>query len=400
MDNSSESLSADTIEQWLIGHNGHGADARTLFSDVCERLLAADVAIMRASTGLPALNPQAFTFNLRWARGACTEEIVRAHGIESTAGYLNSPVAELHKGAPVVRRRLDIAEPVMDFPILEELREAGVTDYLALPLKFTEGRSSFVGWGTDRPGGFTERDIALLRGIMPALALRFEVLATRRMARDVLNTYLGRDAADRVLAGAVRRGTGTGIRAAIWSSDLRGFTAMADGMSIHDLVTTLDDYFECMARPVQDHGGEILKFVGDGMLAIFRCEPDDATACNRALDAAFDAFARLHELNQGRAIGGGVPLRTGIALHVGEVIYGNIGATDRLDFTVIGTAVNEVARTESMCAPLGRPLLATAAFAAHDRRQAMESVGFHVLRGMSAPRELFAAPPHMISGES
>ncbi len=400
MDKPSETQSSAAIERWLIEHEGNVTDAATLFSDLCERLLAADIPLVRASTGLPALNPQAFTFNLRWSRGACTEEIIRQHGIESTSTYINSPVAELHRGAPFVRRRLDIPDPQMDFPILHELRDEGVTDYLALPLKFTEGRSSFVGWGSDRPGGFTDRDIALLQGIMPALSLRFEIVATRRMARDMLNTYLGHDAASRVLAGAVQRGTGTGIRAAIWSSDLRGFTAMADRMSIHDLVTTLDDYFECMARPVQEHGGEILKFVGDGMLAIFRCEPDDATACTRALDAAFDAFARLHELNQGRAIGGGAPLRTGIALHVGEVIYGNIGATDRLDFTVIGAAVNEVARTETMCARLGRPLLATAAFAANDRRKTMESVGFHALRGMREPRELFAAPLHMISGES
>jgi adenylate cyclase len=264
-------------------------------------------------------------------------------------------------------------------------------------MRFIATQLNFCAFATDRPEGFTAGELELLHDLIPLIALRFEPQAARQATRDLLTTYLGRSAAHDVLEGDIRRGTGRTIRAAIWSSDLRGFTALADRLSAHDLITTLDAYFDAVSSQVDRGGGEILKFVGDGVLAIFRGE-DEAAACLHALDAAQATFAALHELNMGRAIGGGDPLRIGVGLHIGEVVWGNVGASDRLDFTVIGAAVNEVVRTEGMCKVLDRPLLATAAFAALLPPGRMESMGQHLLRGKLQPTELFGAPLASIAG--
>jgi adenylate cyclase len=376
----------------------HGGDALApveLFRELCERLADSGVPLFRASGALPTLHPQHFTRGLTWVRGEGASETAREHGLLQTAAYRDSPVFLIHQGAAAIRRRLDRPETVLDFPILHELKALGATDYVVLPLRFTRGRPSFISWATDRPGGFAAGELALLSDLMPLIALRFEIEAGRQMMRDLLATYLGANAAGKVLAGTVQRAQGEVIRAAVWFCDLRGFTAMADRMAPRDLIATLDDFLECMARPVQERGGEVLKFIGDGMLAIFRIEgADSAQACRTALAAAFEARERLHVLNQGRALEGGVPLRAGIALHLGEVVYGNIGAKDRLDFTVIGRAVNEVARIEASCAKLGRSLIASAAFAEgccgfETCPARLVSLGPHVLRGVREPRELY-----------
>ncbi len=367
--------------------------------ELCARLLREGVPLQRVSGGIPTLHPQHFVRGFVWTRDGGAKEGARGHEVQRSAMYYDSPVAAIHEGVAAIRRRLDVPEPQMDYPILHEVKAAGGTDYLILPMRLSQGLPSFMAWATDRPGGFRNNELELLHDLMPLIALRFEIIATRQMTEDVLTTYLGQGAARQVLAGSVQRAAGESIRAAIWSSDLRGFTAMADRMSVHDLITTLDDYFECMAAPVQACGGEVLKFIGDGLLAIFRCDEDgDAEACGRALDAALLAFDRLHELNQGRAIGGEPNLRIGIGLHVGDAIFGNIGASDRLDFTVIGAAVNEVVRTESMCKTLERPLLSTADFARNEKRGLLESVGFHALRGKREATELFGVPLHRVPG--
>lgn len=386
----------NAIAAWLIDHRGRAMSLLELMSELCESLVAEGVPLLRVSASMPAMHPQAVVRGVFWIRGQGAGEQAREHGIFETSAYKDSPVALIHQGAGAIRRRLEQDTAVLDFPILRELKAQGATDYVVLPMRFTRGRPSFMSWTTDRPGGFTTAELTLLSDLMPLIALRFEIHAAYRMTSDLLTTYLGRGATERVLSGTVRRGQGTPIRAAIWYCDLRGFTAMADQMKTHDLITTLDDYFECMARPVQDHGGEVLKFVGDALLAIFRVDGEATHAGQAALDAAISAFEGLHLLNQGRALEGGAPLRVGIALHLGEVIYGNIGASDRLDFTVIGPAVNEVVRIEASCAKLGHPLLASAAFAAEccgpGCLHAMVSVGRHVLRGVREPQELFALP--------
>jgi adenylate cyclase len=279
---------------------------------------------------------------------------------------------------------------VLDFPILKELKAAGATDYLILPLHERGERTSFVSYAADRPGGFSDTDIARLEGLVPAMAIATELISARRMTSDLLEVYLGRDAARRVLAGEVKRGTGSAIRAVLWHCDLKGFTAIADTTEATALITLLDDYFEAMARPVEARGGEVLKFIGDGILAVFRLETmSEASAVAHALDASFEAIQNLAALNKKRTEAGLTPLISKLALHLGEVVYGNVGAADRLDFTVIGPAVNSVARIQALCGELDEQVLASAEFAQLAPAR-LVSRGLHHLRGLALPTELFA----------
>lgn len=402
---------------WLTDHGGESMAMEQLVGGFCERLLEEGVPLARVTVSLPSMHPQVYTRAFRWQRGEGVTMGTRGHEVRQSTEYLNSPVAAIHQGAAAVRRRLDLPGAPMDFGILPELKAQGFTDYLALPMRFTQGpyasgpeslyrNLSFASFCTDRPGGFRPAEMSYLMDLMPLIALRLEVEAARRVTRDLLITYLGRAPAKRVLRGNFIRGRGFEVEAAIWLSDLRGFTSLSDSISSQELITILDDYFEVMARPIQDREGEVLKFMGDGLLAIFRVdapgpngEPPRTAACMRALAAAREAFEGLHEFNQGRAMGGEAPLRVGIGLHVGRVVFGNIGAKDRLDFTVIGRTVNEVSRVESNSKPLGRPLITSADFAhALPAGHGLKSLGLHQLRGVKEPRELFGLPPKDLPG--
>ena len=378
---------------WLIEHGQRKLTAVELLDELCRRLIAEGLPLLKVSCGMLAMHPQVFARSIVWQRGAGANEIGRGHGVQSTPLYLDSPVALIHQGAAAIRRRLDVPAPQLDFPILHDLLAEGATDYVMMPVPFINGRINYISWCTDRPGGFSTAQLTLLWSLLPLLALRLEIESAYNVTETLLTTYLGHNAARKVLAGTIQPGQGSTISAAIWYSDLRGFTAMSDRLPPAEMIATLDEYFECMARAVQSFGGEVLKFIGDGMLAIFEVQNGDMSqsAC-RALNSALDALARLATLNHQRAEAGKPPLRVGIGLHVGDVIYGNIGAADRLDFTVIGPAVNEVSRVEAFCVKLGRPLLTTARFQELACDPRLEGVGFHGLRGVREPQELFALP--------
>lgn len=395
--------------RWLVDHGGEVLPMGALIEGFCDRLVGEGIPLLRVSTGQPSMHPLTYTRGFVWTRGEGVTTITRGHEIRQSPEYLNSPIYVIHQGAAAVRRRIELPETPMDFGVLHDLKTLGATDYLALPMRFTQGpgisadgRSniSFVSFAIDRPGGFRPEELSYLMELMPLVALRLELEAARRMTRDLLETYLGHGPAKRVLAGNFRRGQGYEVEAAIWLSDLRGFTAYSDRHSPQEVVATLDSYFDAMAGPVQAHDGEVLKFIGDGMLAVFRVDEigGRAAACRRALQAAQDAFAGLHELNQGRALEGAPPLKVGIGLHVGKVMFGNIGAKDRLDFTVIGRAVNEVARLEAQTKLLDKPLLISAAFAAEVRDCPILPLGFHALRGVKEAQELFTLTPDCFAG--
>lgn len=396
--------------RWLLEHGGVVMPMRDLIEGFCLRLLEEDVHLLRVSTGLPSMHPQTYARGFSWTRDQGVSINVRGHDVRRSPEYLNSPIFVIHQGAAAVRRRLDLPDAPLDFGVLHDLKAIGATDYLALPMRFTQGPGmsadgksniSFMSFATDRPGGFRPEELSYLMELMPLIALRLELEAGRRMTRDLLNTYLGRAATKRVLKGDFMRGRGDEVEAAIWLSDLRGFTAFSDRHPPQEVVSTLDSYFDAMAGPIQAHDGEILKFIGDGLLAVFRVGDDGNRneACRRALAAAQEAFAGLHEINQGRAIAGASQLKIGLALHLGKVVFGNIGARDRLDFTVIGRAVNEVARVEAMTKVLDRPLLTSAAFAAaSDSACGLQSLGFHALRGVQEPQELFGVSPDCLAG--
>ncbi|MEK9971036.1 MAG: adenylate/guanylate cyclase domain-containing protein [Ferrovibrio sp.] len=399
--------------RWLVEHDGHVLPVSELIEGFCRRLQEEDIQLFRFTIGLPSMHPLTLTRAFIWQRDKGVTMAERGHEVIQSDEYLKSPIAVIHQGAAAIRRQLELPDTPTDFGILPELKEAGVTDYLVLPMRFTQGPGmgaggrnvSFMSYATDRKGGFRPEELSYLMELMPVVALRMELEAARSMSRDLLTTYLGKSAAERVLSGEIRRGRGYEVEAAIWLSDLRGFTSFSDRNETVEVVATLDRYFDAMAGPIQAHGGEVLKFIGDGVLAIFRVEEGNTleAACRRALTAAENAFAGLHELNQGRAIAGAPPLKVGLGLHVGKVVYGNIGARDRLDFTVIGRAVNEVARLEAQTKAVDRPLLASAAFAAAINLDAgapyhLDSIGFHALRGVREPQELFTLPAERMAG--
>lgn len=385
------------VAAWLTDQGDRHMGTAEFFGELCDRLSAAGVPLSRASCGLFATHPQTFSRWLVWRREAGAQEISRPHGIEESDVYLDSPVALIHQGAAAIRRRLDVPDPQLDFPIVREMKDAGATDYVVMALRSMTGRSNYISWSTDRPGGFTTEQLAWIDDLLPLISLRLELDNAYFTARTLLAVYLGQGAGRRVLEGTVRRAQGEVIRAAIWYSDLRGFTVMAERVSPAELIETLGEYFDCMVNAVQEHGGEVLKFIGDGVLAIFPVGTGEArTACACSLDAAIDALARLVELNRRRAATGRDALRIGLALHVGDVIYGNIGAADRLDFTVIGSAVNLVCRVEPLCATLGRPVLVSETFVHCACSGELVSVGRHTLRGIAAPQELFTLPDSRI----
>ena len=378
---------AASISTWLTEHGGIRVDPQTLMTELCERLVAVGVPLSRASYGAPTLHPQVWGSQFIWRRdGEGVSEIRHRHDAARSSTYRDSPVRVLHQGAAAVRRRLDIPAPQLDFPILRELAAEGATDYVAMPLRFTSGWTGYISWACDRPGGFSAADLSRLEELLPLIALRLELEASYRMSEGLLETYLGRDAARRVLAGKVRRGEGKRIRAAILLSDLRGFTAMADRLPAEEVIAHLDAYFDVMVTQVHEHSGEVLKFIGDAMMAVFDVDGSSrGKACCQAVHAAIGAVRATVALNRDRP----EKLDFGIALHLGDVVYGNIGAADRLDFTVIGPAVNEAARMEGLCRSLDKQILISASFTRSCTCKPLVSLGRHRLRGVREPQELF-----------
>ena len=259
-----------------------------------------------------------------------------------------------------------------------------MTDYVALPLFFTDGSVNLVTCTTRQPGGFTDSQIAGIKAIMTPLARVAEIRALRRTAGVLLDTYVGHDAGERILAGHIRRGDIEDIHAAIWLSDMRGFTALADRQSPRVLIDLLNRYFDCQVPVILDHGAEVLKFMGDGLLAIFTIAGDEAEVCKRALATARQAQTNIAELSRSVMPG----LRFGLALHVGDVLYGNIGSGNRLDFTCIGPAVNCAARIEKLTGQLGRAIPASGEFARHCP-DSFAAIGEFSLAGFSAPQSVF-----------
>jgi adenylate cyclase len=276
-----------------------------------------------------------------------------------------------------------------------------MTDYLAMITRFAadgvigEMDCVYSSWTTDHPGGFDDGQVEALIGLMPMLALAVKCISLTRIAGTLVETYLGRDAGRRVLAGRIRRGVAETIGAVLWYSDLRGFTAVTDRAQPHEVIPLLNDYAEAVISAVHDSGGDVLKLIGDGTLAIFTSEAT-GDACRRAIEAETALRQRVEELNRRRA-GKDLPITdVYLGLHIGEVSYGNIGSKDRLDFTVVGPAVNEVSRIAAMCRSAERSVLLSAAFAeatAAAERSRLVSVGRYALRGVERPQELFTLVP-------
>ena len=398
------------IGDWIVAQALAGADEMEILAGVCGQMNRAGLPILRASVAHNLLDPTFDARGVRWVRteGAQEEEFLRTDDPLQEREWLRSPFyVLLQSKQPTLRRHLDATYSRGEFPMLDRFQDEGATDYVAFAarvdesVRLGEGEGIAASWTTDAPDGFSDAQVEFLAGIMPPLTLFFMVRTMNRTARTLIQTYLGSDAAERVLAGNIVRGRAEPIRAVIWFSDLVGFTRISDTASPGTVLELLNDYAEAQVEEIEARGGHVLKFIGDGILAIFP-QDDMAQACGCALDAAASLTARIATLNARRAAHGMPVTSTHIALHVGELLYGNLGSPRRLDFTVLGPAVNEAARIESFCASLEQAVIVSTAFAvaAGKARQRLVSVGRYAMKGVARPQELFTLDPAYALSES
>ncbi len=384
---------ADGVIDWLTNGTRDERFIDDIFAQMCIRLQQAGIPVKRATLHVLINHPQWLGARMMWSDGSREAEIALVdYEVRERPEYIGSAAHEIHDGATELRERLE-QDPSLGrkHALYDEMRAKGLTDYVAWPLYHTLGKRHIVTFATDRTGGFDDAHIAGLKKLLPVLALVSEIRIKNRLARTLLETYVGSHAGELILAGATRRGTGTTVRAAIMICDLRDFTKISDNWPRDDVIDLLNDYFDAMSEPIARHGGEILKFIGDGLLAIFPLSAPDACAnLLHAVAEARQAMAALNERNSGT---GRAPLNYGIGVHVGDVMYGNIGSTSRLDFTVIGPAVNMASRLEALTKTIGKKVLLSRAFAELVEKEfALEHVGRHEVRGFNEPIDLFAYP--------
>lgn len=384
---------SDGVVDWLTNGTRDQRFIDNIFAEMCIRLQQAGIPLKRSTLHVRIQHPQWLGARFMWSDGMREAEIGRVDfDVRERSEFIGSPANEMQDGATEIRENLE-QDPALGrkHALYDEMRAKGLTDYVAWPLYHTLGKQHLVTFATDRRGGFDGEHIAALKKLLPVLALVSEIRIKNRLARTLLETYVGSHAGELILAGATRRGTGTTVRAAIMICDLRDFTKISDNWPRDDVIDLLNDYFDAMSDPITRHGGEILKFIGDGLLAIFPLhEPNACANLLRAVTEARQAMVALNERNNdtGRA-----PLNYGIGVHVGDVMYGNIGSSSRLDFTVIGPAVNMASRLEALTKQLKKTVLLSRDFAELVEREfELEHVGKHEVRGFSDPIELFAFP--------
>jgi adenylate cyclase len=352
------------LAEWLIDGARTAPSPPRMMAETCERLVAAGLPLWRVGIFIRTLHPDIIGRNLIWRAG---EEVVVGSANYDTLNspeFLNSPLAIVFRQGREVRALLDGPDGKR-FPLFDDLRKEGVTDYIALPLAHIDGSFHASSWTTRQPGGFTDEQLDGLRSLMAPFARLVEIIRLRRTASILLDTYVGNRAGERILGGQIRRGHTDTMNAAIWLSDLRGFTALSDRLPAETVVDILNQYFDCQVTAIKTHGGEVLKFMGDGLLAVFPIDEyvgDVRKVCTQVLQAALESRANVEAMQY--PIGDTIErFRFGVALHVGRILYGNIGGGDRLDFTCIGPAINLAARLEKMASRLHRTIVASRAFA-------------------------------------
>jgi adenylate cyclase len=391
-----ERTTPDEIEAWLLREAVRADDLLPLYESLVWRLVAAGLPLDRSSLHVGTLHPQLFGFGWNWDRsdGLCDEIRVSEAALRHDS-YRRNPLFHVIEYGESVRCDLGDAQILARFPLAAELAAQGLTDYLAEPLGGGGTYHNAATVATRRAGGFTDADLEVLKRLFALFALHVERHIALRIVGNVLDTYLGPAAGGKVLSGSIRRGAGEPIRAIIWVSDLRGFTDLADRLDGNDMIALLNAYFERMAGAVLAHDGEVLKFIGDGLLAVFPFSAfgDEARAAEASVAAAEEALRAVDRLNADAPpelahIEGWRPLRSGIALHEGDVFFGNVGAPERLDFTVIGRAVNAASRVEALTKTLGRAILMTEPVARRLDRP-LDPLGTHALRGLAEPVPLF-----------
>lgn len=352
------------VTDWLIDGARSAASPTDMMAQTCERLVQAGIPLWRVGVFVRTLHPDIYGRNFIWRPGAGVELGTVDFDILNAPEFKASALSIAFTQGIEVRARMDDPES-RRFPIIEDMRAEGVTDYVVLPLRFIEGTINASSWTTKQPGGFSDDQLAALRRIVTPLARLIEIISLSRTATLLLDTYVGNRAGARILGGQIRRGHANSMHAAIWLSDLRGFTALSDRLPAETVVDILNGYFDCQVAAIRTHGGEVLKFMGDGLLAVFPIDEyvgDAQQVCGHVLEAARESRASVEAMHY--PIGDAVErFRFGVALHVGRILYGNIGGGNRLDFTCIGPAVNLAARLEKIAGRLHRTVVASEGFA-------------------------------------
>lgn len=379
------------VLDWLMGEGRHAVEPTRFTDALCDRLLKAGVPLWRLRFCFRTLHPQVAACAFLWTRERNATEFCLLHRCENDDVYTASLARPICGSDCATHERLAIVDPE-----LHRLRLQGGIDYLVLPFVFSTGQRNALTVATARPGGFSQADLAKFEALASFLAPVLEVMAVRRISRTLLDTYLGPRSGGKVLAGMIRRGDAEAMEAVLWFSDLRDFTHLTETLPIERLLALLNAHFESVTTAIAEHGGEVLRYIGDATLAVFpvAAETHSREVCASALDAALAAFRDLSEFNRAHHQRGEPPIRFGIGLHLGRAIYGNVGAPERLDFTVMGAAVNRTARLEELTKSIGVPLLLSADFAARIERP-LRSLGQYPMKGIPEPQEVFslAYPP-------
>jgi adenylate cyclase len=378
----------ETID-WLMDGARPARTPTELLSHTCERLVATGLPLWRVGVFVQTLHPDAYGFGFVWRLGGQVVVNAADFDLPDSPEFTRSPLRLLYNSGNEVRYRLD--DPGSKaFAFFDDMRGEGVTDYIALPLSFTDGSTHACSWTTKDANGFTDAHLAALRDVVRPVTRLAEIFALRSTAATLLDTYVGNRAGERILAGQIRRGHAETMQAAIWLSDLRGFTALSDRLPPEIVVDILNQYFDCQVPAIRRHGGEILKFMGDGLLAVFPLAKDGGNlgeVCGRVLDAAREARVKVDAMQYPR--GDAVErFRFGVALHIGGILFGNIGGMSRLDFTCIGPAVNLAARLEKIAGRLNRTVVASAAFA-KVAGGGWTDLGEFPIAGFSKPQRVF-----------
>jgi adenylate cyclase len=379
----------EALTRWLIDGARSAAMPSQMMAEACGRLVQAGLPLWRVGVFIRTLHPDIFGRSFIWRLGSEVEVNTADFDFPETPQFTQSPLAIVFGQGREVRYRLDDPES-RRFPLFDDLRAEEVTDYIALPLPFLDGSIHGSSWTTKRPGGFGEEEIAALRAIVTPLARITEIISLRRTASMLLDTYVGNRAGERIMGGQIRRGHTDTMNAAIWLSDLRGFTALSDRLPAETMVEILNQYFDCQVAAIRDHGGEVLKYMGDGLLAVFPIDEyvgDAQEVCPQVLEAARESRAGVEALQyaHGEVV---ERFRFGVALHVGRVLYGNIGGGNRLDFTCIGPAVNLAARLEKIAGRLGHTVVASEGFAGICR-QGWIDLGEFPIAGLSKAQRVY-----------
>jgi adenylate cyclase len=381
-----------SVIDWLIDGARSATSPPQMMAESCERLVNAGLPLWRVSVFVRTLHPNMFGLSFVWRPGENVVVTRADYDVVDSSQFRSSPLVSLYEKGQEVRYRLDDPES-RRFPFFDDMRAEDVTDYIALPLRFVDGVTHASSWTTREPGGFTDEHLRALRSLVPPLARVVEIISLGRKASNLLDTYVGNSAGARILGGQIRRGHTETMDAVIWLSDLRGFTALSDRLPSEAVVDILNRYFDCQVPAIRSQGGEVLKFMGDGLLAVFPIveqEGDVQQVCARVLKAAREARAGVEAMQY--AVGESVErFRFGVALHVGRILFGNIGSGNRLDFTCIGPAVNLAARLERIAGRLNRTIVASAEFAGICRG-GWSDLGEFSISGLARTERIYGLP--------